>query len=135
MATFTARELGRLLVLVLIGAYVLAPVPAQLVGHRPPPWIRGWRMYATVGSDLCQVTYFERKDGADHPIDRRATMDLDDELPRRGAIRRAREVDTQGVRICKRIGATDVRADARCGSPRRWRPTHARERNLCEVAR
>jgi hypothetical protein len=130
MFGLSTSELGRLVVLLVLGAYILAPVPAEILGYRPPSPVRTWRMYASVGADLCQVAYFARAQGQDRPVDRRRALGLQGE-PRKTAIRREKDIAAQGARICATLHASDVRADARCGTRGRWRTTHAREENLC----
>jgi hypothetical protein len=120
MQHVTWREAGRIAFFVACAAYMLAPVAEQGFGVPLPDWVRGWRMYASVGTRVCQVSWYKRTPDGDV-----ALAPPTDELPNRGAVWRV------GAELCDRRKIRDLRVDARCGSRSRWQVVEARSTNLC----
>jgi hypothetical protein len=104
--------------------YMVAPVFPQVLGIPVPEWVRDWQMYSTVGARVCQVAYFERRDGTDVPLSAEVAGTDGPPLVVQGLARHNGEV-------CARLPGADIRLDARCGSRQRWRVVEDRGRNIC----
>ncbi len=105
----------------LVGAlYILAPTAEQAFGVSLPRWVRAWNMYNSVGTQICQAAYFGRSEAGDE------ALPGPDEL-----LAGPPDVLRYGRGLCETTGHADVRAEARCGSPDRWRKLDHRRRNLC----
>ncbi len=112
------------------------PLTAQVFGVQRPPMTMTWMMFHGRGMGLCAVEWSQRDpDGTEQPVDRYAVYDWDRGQRPQGArlLHGADEVEVAGRKLCRRLGADDVRAQGRCGGPTGWAPTFSGERNLCEV--
>lgn len=112
----------------------LAPGITQLFGVYNP-WIRTWRMYSGKGQDTCDVDFYDRTDGEDVLVDRLA----DDGgwwtlKPYQRRIVKA-NIGRTARSLCAQIGASDLRADAVCGTRSGWEVYMEREQNLCHRRR
>ena len=111
---------------------VLAPGLNQVL-HLRVGWARSWRMYASSGANVCDVTYFRRTRAGDQPLDyvqilHRAPWWRVEPFRRR--VMRD-DLATVGKEVCRVAGARDVRAQAVCALPAGWKTVLERERNLC----
>lgn len=118
-----------------LGAYILLIPAWGQVLHRPSAWwMRSWYMYHALGAEVCDVRFYRRENGVDTEIDRLAALGADawgdlDDFKRR--IRAPQAIGQAGAVLCRNVGAKDVRAEGRCGSPDGWVPAAKREQNLC----
>jgi hypothetical protein len=131
----TPRRWGRAAIL-FAGAIwlVVLPVYAQVSGHRLVG-VREWHMYSGVATDICEVSYWAYEDGRPaYQVDRLGV------LARSGRsitndvrfLRNPNAIDAQARLLCRALGASDVRAIARCGSRTTWQQVHLREASLCQ---
>lgn len=112
-----------------IAGFVAATPALDHVLHLRWRWVPSWHMYASVGRGVCDVTYFD----GDAPIDRTEVLHGGpwwalEPWQRRVSVP---ELDDVGAALCDRPGLEDVRAEAWCAGPQRWRQVRGRERNLC----
>lgn len=129
----------KLAVFVLLAAHMQSgPVLRQVFRLRPPPFSMTWQMYGGRGSDVCEVDWYEAKPDGLVPVDRLATLKLNDPSKIPSSIKvlhSADEVKSAAERLCKRLPGTDLRAKSRCGIRRgQWKPVFDLDTPLCQLA-
>lgn len=126
---------GRLVVFVLLAAYIaVGPAFKQLYGGRSP-LVRGWVMYRAYGTAGCDVRFYQRTETGDVRLDRFALLEegpwYDMPVEQRRITSRA-EVQAITRDLCNALGpGADLRIDARCGGIDGWQTFASREANLC----
>ncbi|MEZ4323320.1 MAG: hypothetical protein R3F61_38000 [Myxococcota bacterium] len=131
----TLRALRGLVLATGLAFILLVPGWVQILGGRPGPFVRPWRMYSGVGRDLCEVRYEQRlPDGRSVAVDRLEVLGLGPNAPMFqrelvgvGAVR------ADARRLCQNLGpAADLRATVRCAGPQGWAPAIGPEEPLCK---
>lgn len=130
-------SLGRLAVFTAIAVHLqLGGVFEQVLGRARPPTTMAWRMYASPGREVCEVSW-SSADGA--PIDRLATLGhpVAWEAPDAVKILHGEAgVRAAAATLCERLPGVDLRAKVRCGSRPRgaWVVPFGPEVALCDPA-
>jgi hypothetical protein len=135
--------LWRLIIFVILAVHMQAgPLLEQGMRVGEVPLGMTWRMYSSVGSNVCAVQWFKADPmpGEDAPrltpIDRLGILKVDRPWEAPGKVRHQyspRDLQLAADKLCEKLPGVDLRASARCGIQRglRWKHVLATDTPLC----